>query len=326
MKTRSGRYYRALRYAGTAAGAFAAQTAQRTISNLSQRLANRMSRTSQSGRSLNAPSVVSVQHDVTNRYRRKRMPRRKRKKWVGFCRKVSHSIMQLQPLQSYTVDYTGATKSWAVNVQTTDGQMIGAVASTGNDEILNIFKGAYGSALARTAMDKYKIFLKSMCLDLQITNVGSAGCVIDVHTLIARKDNSDTARVDVQYTNAFAEQNATSGGAVDGTNTATTPWQNPLFLSFWKILNKKQVLLGVGQSTTLQIRMPYNKYLSGKYIETCNVIGGFTRAILIQARGVPENNAGTPRLAAGSISWMAQLTAAFGVPPSSTTAAATNQA
>lgn len=320
MKTRSGRIYR---YAGSAAAAFAAQTARRAVSNLSQRFADRIA--GRRNASQIVPSVVSVQHDVSNRYRRKRMPKRKRKKWVKFCRQVSHSIMQLQPLQSYTNDYSGANKVFGADTQMTDGQMIGCVATSNNDELLQIFKSAYGSALARTDIDKYKIFLKSMCLDIQITNTGSAGCVIDVYTLIARKSNSDTNRLDTMYFNAFAEQNTLSGGTKSSTNPATTPWQNPLFLTFWRILSKKEVLLGVGQSTTMQIRVPYNRYLSGKDLETNNILRGFTRAFLIQARGVPRIKAGGgTELADGNICWLAQFTAAFGVPPSSTTAAAVN--
>lgn len=323
MKTRSGRVYRALSYVGrNVAAPFAYATARRIIQNAQGRLAGRVVKP----RSTLTPSVVSVQHDVSRRYRRKSMPRRKRQKWVRFTRKVSHSIMQQQPLQTYTNDIVGVQKTFAVNKQVTDGQLIGVVNSGNNDELFSLFKGAYGSALARTQIDKYKIFLKSMCLDMQVTNTGSAGLVLDVYQIIARKDNSDTNRVDIQYSNAFNEQAALSGGAVDPLNPATTPFQNSPFLSFWKIESKKEILLGVGQTTTLQIRIPYNRYLSGKRLETTNIIGGFTRGFLLQARGVPENNAGTGQLAAGNFTWMAQITCAYGVPPGSTTTDATNQA
>lgn len=321
MKTRSGRV---LRYVATAASAFGAQTARRAISNLSQRLANRAVGSKNAQRDI-YPGVISTQHDVSMRYRRKRMPRRKRKRWVRFTRKVQHSIMQMQPLQSYTIDYPGAFKTIAVNTQVTDGQMIGGVSATNNNELLNIFRRAYGSTLSLSGIDKYKIFLKSMCCDFQLNNSGSSSIIVDVYHLICRTNDWAGNRIDVQYTNAFAESSAGSGGTVDSTNPATTPFQNATFCSLWKVLSKKEILLGAGQISTFQVRVPYNKYFNGKMLENnFAAVPGFTRAVLFQVRGAPENNAGTPRLAAGSFTWMCQFTASYGVPPSSTTSATTS--
>lgn len=271
--------------------------------------------------------VISTQRDFATRYVRKRMPRRRRKRWVRFGKRVQHVIMQTQPLQTYTVDYAGAVKSFAVNLQTTDGQMLGGVSPSNNDELLQVFKAVYGSALTISTIDKYKIFLKSMCLDVQLKNTGTSTVIVDVYTLLCRKSDKDSNRIDVSYTNAFAEQSAGSGGTVSATNPSTTVFQNPLFCSMWKILGKKEMLLGAGQTSTLQMRIPYNRWLNGKLLENnLQAIPGLTRAYLFQMRGAPENNVGTARLAAGEVTWMCQCTVAFGVPPSSTTGATTSNA
>lgn len=330
MKTRSGRLYHAVNYVRrNVLTPFAFQTGQRIVANASQRLADSItgSRTGRRGDKAILPGVISTQHDVSGRYRRKRMPRRKRKRWVGFSRKVNHVVLQMQPLNTYTVDYPGAVKTIAVNTQVTDGQMIGGVSVTQNSELLDIFRSAFGSALGINSIDVYKIYLKSMCLDLQLRNSGTNALVVDVYTLMCRRNDKNAQRIDVQYVNDFAEQGAGSGGTVDVNNPATTPFQNSSFCKRWKILAKKEILLGAGQVSTMQIRIPHNRYLSGKLLEhNVGCIPGFTRAFLIQARGVPENNAGTARLCAGELTWMAQFTAAYGVPPSSKTFDTTAQA
>lgn len=326
MKTRSGLAYhvgRLVRRASPYATAFAAGVAQRALSNARNRIADRIVRPKAI-----LPGVISTQHDVAGRYRRKRMPRRKRKKWIGFSRKVSHSIMQLQPLLSYTYDIIGPRKQFSANTQVTDGQMLGVVEATNNNEILQMFRAAYGALLTRSTLDKYRLFVKSLCLDVQITNTGLGSIIIDVYTVIARQNSSLTGRIDVQYTDAFAEQSLLpGGGTVDPANPSTTPFQNPLFCSLWKILSKKEILLGAGQTTTMQLRIPYNRYLSGKYMENVNILKNFTRAFLFQGRGTPEypGTGGVGQLRAGEFTWMAQITCAFGLPPTAAVSASTRQ-
>lgn len=271
------------------------------------------------------PSTVTTQHDVSTRYRRKPMPKRRRKRWVRFSKRVRHVMLQSQPLQSYCIDDSGAVKAIAADTQVTDGQMLGATQATANDELLQIFRAAYGSILNAATVDKYSLFLKSLCLDVQITCTSATkGCVVDIYHLIARGPAADPERIDIQYTNAFAEQSSLSVGTVSSTNPSTTPFQNGPFLTMWKILKKTQVVLGVGQSTTVQMRIPYNRYLRGKMVENYQAqIPGMTRAFLFQFRGLPENNGGVPRLAASEVTWKGQTTIVYGVPPSSTNRAAT---
>lgn len=276
-------------------------------------------------RSFIEPSAITTQHDSSTRYRRKRMPRRRRKQWVSFTKRVQHVMLQSQPLQSYCIDDIGGTKTVAIDTQVTDGQMLGGTQATNNDELFKIFQAAYGGGLTTSTVDKYKLFVKSMCLDVQLTNIhATKACVVDVYTLLARKSINTATRIDVQYTNAFAEQGALSIGTVSSANVASTVFQNGPFLEMWKVLDKREILLGVGQTTTLQLRIPYNRYVSGKQIEiNSSMIPGFTRAFLFQMRGVPEDNAGTPRLAATQVAWKGQCTVVYGVPPSSTISDAT---
>jgi len=265
--------------------------------------------------------IISTQHDVANRYRKKRMPRRKRKAWGRFSRKVKHVMLQMNALQSFTSDNYNRVITWAAQAQATFGQMLGGVNATDNDELLAMFKSVYGAALGINSIDKYKLFIKALCLDIQLRNTGASACIVDVYELVCRTGDKLANRIEVSYTNAFNEQSTALVGGKFSTNPATTPFQNPLFTSMWRIVSKKEMLLGGGQITTMQMRMPYNKMFYGKKLENNEqAVPGFTRAYLFQVRGVPENLLGVPQLAAGELVICSQVTGSYNIPPGDTQA------
>lgn len=262
------------------------------------------------------PGVITTQHDVAGRYRRKAMPRRRRQAWKAFSHKVKHVVLQMGALRSLTNDNYNRVISWAAGAQNTFGQMLGGVNCTDNDEMLAMFKAVYGAALSVNTIDRFKLFIKSLCLDIQLRNTGSQGAIVDVYTLICRTSDKAGNRIEVSYVNAFNEQATSLIGSLTVANPATTPFQNPLFTSMWKIISKKEILLGAGQVTTMQMRLPYNKMFYGKKLENNEqAVPGFTRAYLFQARGVPVNSSGTPELAAGELVIAGQITGSYAVPP-----------
>lgn len=266
-------------------------------------------------------SIISNQYDVGSRYRRQRMPARKRRVWKRFTRRVKHVMLQMQAGSTFTSDNYQRLISVAANTQVTFGQMLGGVGATDNDELLAIFKSAYNPALSVTSTDKYKLFVKSMVLDLQIKNTGSSSVIIDVYEVVCRQSDVTTNRIETTFNNAFAEQQGALIGSVSATNPAVTPFQNPLFLSMWRVNSKKEILLGAGSTTTMQMRLPYNRMIYGKKLENnVQALPGITKAYLCQVRGTPENNAGSPRLSAGEIVVCGQTTVTYGIPPGETAA------
>jgi hypothetical protein len=263
-------------------------------------------------------SVVSTQHDVANRYRKKRMPKRRRRQWVGFVKKVRAVELAAQPLQFYGYARLDRTTG-AVNVQTYRGYMIGGTTVTNNDELYQIFQQAYNTVSIADAVE-HIIYMKSISLDVQVTNTGSAGAVIDVYKLLCRKTFGSASTPDAQFTAALGELAAPSGGgSVTTTNAAITAFDAPNFCSYWKILNKKEILLGAGQVTTMQLRNARNKRIDGKLLTSSpQAVPGYTMCYLFMIRGVPENNAGTGRLASTDITFAAQYNLKYAIPPGKT--------
>lgn len=270
------------------------------------------------GRRFSEGSPLTNQYDARIRYVRKPMPKAKRRRWKRFTGKVKHVMLQMQPLQSYCDDNGGAVMTAAADAQTTSGIMLGGTQVTNNSELYEIFSDQF--TLASVAAAKpYSLFIKSMSLDVQLTNTGSGRAVLDVYTLICRKSYEVASPIATQYTANYNEQTNISLASV--THPATTPWQNPLFLKYWRIIKKQEIILGSGNYTTLQMRIPYNKHLQGRLLTSCpQAIPGISRAFLFQVRGSPENNAGTARLQAVEVTWKSQITINYGRPPGQVTA------
>lgn len=319
------------RYAAQNASSYARKYASPISQYAMARLANRTG---------SAGAAITTQHDVSTRYRRKAMPRRRRKCWVRFTKRINHVIMRNAPLQSLSFDDCGAVISWVGNNQATDGILLGGTnAGSQSNELLRMFQAWFGATGNTAAQAARKLYVKSICLDIQMTNTGGAGCIVDVYHLVCRKGYNGTTVSGVaptqvvdgvplnqQYDDCFDEQGTLSIGAVDRLNPSTTPFQNSPFCSIWKIVKKTQILLGAGQVTTLQYRNSRPRTIEGKVLEMYpSQIPGYTTGVLFQFRGVPENNAGTPRLAAGAVTWRGQKTLTFAVPPGGTRDATAQQ-
>lgn len=269
--------------------------------------------------------LLSYQHDQALRYRRKSMPRRRRRAWVRFTRKVRHVDLQMQPLQVFTEEYT-YNQTTSANQGAAWGRILGATYISGvagrplNDEIFQIFKNAYNLTLVSQCVP-YKLFVKSMCMDVQIRNNGSSNAILDVYIVKNRSKFASASYIDDQYVAALGELQATaSGGTVTATKTALTPFDAPNFCSYWKILSKREINLGSGQTTTMQLRSAINRHVEGKELQSSLQCLVGSKAILVTWHGSPSNSgaAGVSQFDSTALTFGMQTVVHYAVPPSST--------
>lgn len=316
---------KAIDYAASKGGQLIKRGAQAVMRKGKQAVARvRNSFRRSGGRKAITGRITTEQRDSRVGYVKHRMPRRRRRRWTSFTRKVQHVMLQMGALQTISNTY-GTVRSWLADKQAYWGYMIGGVAPTENDDLLRAFRAAYGSALALSDLDDYKLFIKSLCLDLQINNNGSTTAIIEIYHLQCRKSYNTTTALDVQYSDTFAEVPAQTGYTRAIDDLGYTPFQNPIFCSHWSIVKKEQVQLGPGELSTMQIRIPTNKMFYGKTLETNpSCIKGYTRGLLFVMKGEPENNAGSYRQSAGEIIFGTQTSVNYQLPPSSTRAQTAN--
>lgn len=260
--------------------------------------------------------VNTYQHDSRLRYRRKSMPKKKRLRWKRFKSKVKAVDLGMQPLQMYTYNNV-ANVSCAINTQGVFSFMNGGMTVGGNDELFQIFNDAYSLAGVIASAKNYKIFVKSLCLDLQITNTGSNVVILDVYKVKCRKEYSSNVSLDSQWTTAIGENNVIT--AVASSKPPLTLFDAPNFCSYWRVISKKEIILGGGLTTTMQLRNPMNKSIDGKmFITAPQAYPGYTEGYVFMFRGAPENNAGTARLSACTLTWAYQTVCHYAIPPGKT--------
>lgn len=298
--------------AGTSLIARSAPYAARAFS-----LANRFRNRNKSA--IESP-VNTFQHDSQMRYRKKRMPRRKRKAWKRFTKKVGAVSLAMQPLQIYTKEGTENVTASA-NQGTQWGRICGGTNVSNNDELWQIFRRCYNLAAIADAIP-YKIYVKSICLDIQVTNTGSFPIVLDIYTLMYRQDFVTNSKVQDQWVAALGEVAAPAGGgSITSSKTALTVFDAPNFCSYWKVLSKREYIIGSNNLITLQMRIPVNKHIEGKVLQSSpQALVKYSRAFLMTAHGCPSNRGtlGASQFDPISFTCGYQTVVHYAVPPSST--------
>jgi len=186
------------------------------------------------------------------------------------------------------------------------------IAAPEND-LQQMFYDAYGVASLAT-IDQKRLIIKSAVLDIQLTNSGTQGCVIDVYRIRLRNVWNTTDNLFTVWNTTFNDQNTISVKASD--DPAVTPFQNPSFCKFFKVMDKREILLGSGNTTTMQLRRPGNRWVQGRRVANePHGLRGLEEGFLIQARGMPVTNAGPLyQLAAVNLTWSYQKTYNYALP------------
>lgn len=247
---------------------------------------------------------------VTYRTGGRRLSKRARR----FRNRVLEAVNGTAPIQSYLTDNCYSVKTITADQVTMDAAGLCTLAiGTGNsnDDVRQMFYNAYTLATDAACIG-YKLQFRSAVMDVNWTNTGAGGVILDIYTMICRKSYiTITTNPDTQFTAQFAEQ----GGTLAITNPAVTPFQNPGFLQYWKIIAHKTVHLKTGEVCNMQVRQNRRKWLDGKCLtQNVNAIPGWTKIVFFQMRGEVENNAGTARYSGGTVAWKARKTYTYQFP------------
>lgn len=258
---------------------------------LGQSLYNRMS-------SKKAPRTyrgVSQQSDVKNVYSRRRMPRRKKRSWKKFSKKVNYVInKQIAPcalVRNKVLNRFGS----AVNTQLIGVASLMSAFGTNSDlsdDQITILKDtasrAFGDsskwfqAQAKVTSAVLDVTFENLSDDRTgVTRILSKGCDLecDVYELICTRDvyvqDATQSNRDIYdfITNCCLEQpqpvvtdltgGANLGTALDSQVLGWTPFQSAKFCKYFKVLKKTKHYMSSGGFFTTQIRMPADQILRG---------------------------------------------------------------
>lgn len=271
---------------------------------------------------------VTTQHDRQFVYGKKRMPRRQKKNWMRFKRKV-HAVAE-KGLGSRTV-VMNAKYVWSNS--TTDLQCVASVGLYGQTSTIALFNdintiaGLENPSASSVAAGLYispttKFFFQSGVLDVTIRNTSQK--IVSIDPVVWTGGNDITLEVDIYEMTVGRRQSNVSGtsfidmlsilnagtglapnigGAglnVSAVRRGVTPWDctEALSQSRIKILKKTKLFIRQDQTATYQYRDPKRRVVSKSQmteVEGCNK-PGWTKFIYIVSKAVPGHPVGATNI------------------------------
>jgi len=263
---------------------------------------------------------VTTQHDTTNVYRKRRMPKRKRRGWAKFTRKV-HAVAEKE-LGSRTVVFNSQPTFYNSNPLNHGIAHVALYSALSNlsytylsdlSELVKLENQASPTAALGGTIDKTTKFLfQSAVMDLTMRNtsggyeVGGAETlnsnmalevdVYDISSPIMWDGNASVLGLPslLEVFNLGNTDTKDIGGAATGieiSKRGVTPFECCQTLSRWrlKINSKKKYFIPSGATATYQIRDPKRRTTVTQNLERltgCNK-PGWTRHIFIVFKSVP---------------------------------------
>lgn len=236
---------------------------------------------------------VTSQYDVRTWYKKKKMPRRRRKAWKKFKSKVQ-AVLNKEIAPTYFLYRTTTTLSSLDNQQGWGSLMLYTAygGAAPNNDLYQISVGLKG-ALGNQIGAKYRF--ESACLDVLLRNKGTNIALIDVYTVYCRADLPDnyaSPYVALTSFDSLANQDNNADPKIADTDIGYTPFTCPLFCSFFKVVKKRTLTLSGGAVTEMQMRDAKNRKLWGIDYVGKPALRGWTKGYMVCVRGAYDSTAG----------------------------------
>lgn len=249
---------------------------------------------------------VTTQYDRKTVYRKKYMPKRKKKQWKRFVRKVKASLLKdvgtkTVVLNSSLSQIIGTdAQSWVSVCFYGKNGAADSATSCGHRDLFRIFTNDPDLHGATATTQRAQFF--SGVIDLTIANNSYAETTqatenlsieVDIYEIIFGKDGIDADRISALINDAISTTPAIAGGGSEVTLNARgcTPFDLPDMLAKGvKIVKKTKYMLSKGQCATYQFRDPRNySFRSDVVWDNDNnfAIKNKTRGFIVLFKGVP---------------------------------------
>lgn len=248
---------------------------------------------------------ITSQYDKKTVYRKKTMPRKKKRRWVGFVKKVNAVLLKDVGTKTI-IRNTQLTRTWADDQQIVSAAILfgkdgGPDTSTscGHDDLKQIFAND-NELIDATA----KAHFISGVMDLTFTNMSeveegnnNSGMEVDIYELIFMKHADAPTLVGGMIGTASTNTGPINPaiGQITINTRGATPFDLPDFLAQGvSVLKKTKFFLGRGQVATYQYRDPKNFQIRRDRVDDADenfILPYKTRGILIVSKGIPTGDA-----------------------------------
>lgn len=252
---------------------------------------------------------VTIQHDAQQQYRKKRMPRRKRRQWAKFVRKVA--AVNVRNLGTRTVIFntqmtfgsTGTQQNWETFcLYGWNSSQADSAFTCGNQDVQKIFNNdpEILKSGPPVAPINGKIQMHSAVMDVTICNNGVNSVEMDLYVIHHRKwvNKNRLQEAFVAGTTNTGPINPSNTNEITYLKRGVTPFDipNALSASGIKIVKKtKYFVPGSGGIVTYQVRDPKNHMVNADMMTNNSGFAwpGKTVSILIVQKNITGASEGT---------------------------------
>jgi hypothetical protein len=231
---------------------------------------------------------------------------------VTDCYNVSAAASQCAQFDCFVNSVDGFIPAALNNYRFDDWRVIFRAGGVGYqhawDNALQYTTGANNPALPAIPVRGRKIYFKNCVGEITVKNTGSNQCFVNGYLCVARKDMPDGGGIDQPtklYTDGFIRAGQVSDDATLGTNAWTTdtqviansweatPFNNPQFCRFFKILKRTKFNLGAGQDFSMIVKSMKPRMVEMSSMATNTWKKGFTYGWFFDMTGAPTAVPGT---------------------------------
>lgn len=245
-----------------------------------------------------APKPVTGESDWSRLYRKKRFPRRRKRRWVGFVRKVKHVIHKQVAPQFNVMVRTDAQTNIAGQQETSD--VFTVLGSNGGfGDLSQLFDRALAMAdteqpaLTSVTKEQLKIVVSGWLAECMVSNIGENLAYLDCYYWRTKRD---VPAAITSFETLFDESLSDIGANISPTATETTlsrtdygvtPFQGVQLAKSCEIWKKVRVKVPPGGTTQFELRSGKNYYRVWSHDEHYSLLSRVTEGIFFIWYGAP---------------------------------------
>lgn len=247
------------------------------------------------------PLPITGESDFRSVYKRKRYPRGRKKRWVGFVRKVKHVIHKSVAPQ-FNVLLRNLTVAQAAGTQACNDifTVLGSNSAVSHfADIAYLFERALANRIPDNALlpltikQNMRLVVSGWMAECCISNTGETLVYLDCYYWRCKRN---VKKETLALTNLFAQSLADVNENMVATATETglsitdygvTPFQGVEFAKCINIWKKTRIKIGPGGTTQLEMRSGKDHVRNFSFDEDYSMLAGVTEGIFFIQYGAP---------------------------------------
>lgn len=266
----------------------------------------------------NGSQPLTYDNDFKTDYRYRRMPRRRRRRWRRFSRKVNAVVLRSQQGLKKVINHANTVVTTTAGSSGFAGSLLYSADGSVNfnsADIGQIFRGHLGSGvfndennLAVTQASQKVLHFESAQLEITMRNTGLTTAIVEVYRVVCRRQHAQTTTdagntITGIYQLGFVKQgqifdietSLTVGTGIEtATEIGTTPFQSKRFCQTFKIYSRKKFQIAAGNTVSFILKDPRNRKLTAENCRSQLFFPKHTHGYFFQVYGVPNIVAGVP--------------------------------